>query len=223
MPYSLAALEITFFAADSGCKDSACESLTRHHGECTTMDDRHMGTAHGFPASIPAPVAKRSHSQKNPASKGIASVPAQEGCLLQQLPGEMIQHIFGYLSYRDIKSVAKTCVYLRDGALYQHRLRAGAWFQQFEPWQQQHFTQIAKTISENDLKTWLGQYTRDETPLINLAKLTQSAETGADYHKILFYEVHQLMADCCAFEPVIESDIQCKTHYARTVKFSNDT
>lgn len=155
-------------------------------------------------------------------SNGVAIVPARDLSPLLALPREMISRIVNYLSHRDVMAIEETCRYLRDIAAPILTARSRPWYKHFEPLQQQQFTQIAKNISKHELRAWLMQFTRDEMLVSSLCR--QLAEEMTDefearnpqnitlFPQRLFYLVGQFMNDSPVLQPVLVSDIQCKSY-----------
>lgn len=164
---------------------------------------------------------KTNDSTENGTRHGVTIVPARDCFPLLAMPSEPLLRILGYLSHRDIVAIEQTCLDLRNLAARLLNVRSQAWYAQFETSQQQQFTQIAKNISQHKLKAWLMQFTRDEVLVSRLCSQLAGEEKDdleacnpekiTSFPQRLFYRVAKLMVDCPVFNPVLVSDIQCKS------------
>ncbi len=148
----------------------------------------------------------------------MSVVPCQNPCSLLYLPEPPMLKLLGYLSFRDILAVAKTCTYLHQVITDEH-LPARLWFAKFAVHQQNQFKEIARDISDRDLRHWLGQFTTDATVVDKLcsqylpghttddARKTVKTQKRQYFPQVLFYTVSKLMADCRQFKPVLVQKI----------------
>ncbi|WP_257294851.1 WD40 repeat domain-containing protein [Endozoicomonas sp. YOMI1] len=190
------------------------------------------GNPIGSTNSYTTPAATTSLPVKNRTSTRIAAASSQKPLLLLDLPELPMRHILGFLGDRDIKAMAQTCSSLLTKIRAEHLL-ARIWFKKFEPRQQQQFIQIAKNISNHELKAWLGQFTGNETLISTICghsagKVTdddipaREPQKGKYFPQILFYTVGQLMVNCRTFHPELAISINCIPYTAASATLSND-
>ncbi|MBO9482859.1 WD40 repeat domain-containing protein [Salinisphaera sp. G21_0] len=151
-------------------------------------------------------------------SNGMSVVPCQDQCPLLHLPEPPLLRLLGYLSFREILATAKTCTYLNQVITDEHLL-ARSWFAKLATHQQNQFKEIARDISDRDLRHWLGQFTTDTTLVGKLYNQCPEEQTTNDglktckaqrrkyFPQVLFYTVSKLMADCRQFKPVLAGKI----------------
>ncbi|MBO9493495.1 hypothetical protein J7438_05260 [Thalassotalea sp. G20_0] len=187
-----------------------------------------IGSTNSYIPPTATPILPVEHRTNN----RITAVSSPRPLLLLDLPEQPIRHILGFLGDRDIKAMAQTCSSLLAIVRAEH-LPARIWFKQFEPRQQQQFIQIAKNISNQELKAWLGQFTGNETLISTICGQSAGEVTDNDipprepqkgkyFPQILFYTVSQLMVNCRTFQPELAISIDCIPFTAASATLSGD-
>ena len=149
------------------------------------------------------PVSAHTHSPTTPSgnqagekiAEGVSVVPQEEvQKFLQDLPSELLVKITNYLPLNDLLAYTRTCRRV-DEAISDHGVIGKAWFRRFSPQQQACFSKIAEGVSEEDIRAWVSQFSKEDGAVDNLLAQRQSI----NFTPILFCTVSRLMADCRTF------------------------
>ena len=149
------------------------------------------------------PVSAHTHSPTTPSgnqagekiAEGVSVVPQEEvQKFLQDLPSELLVKITNYLPLNDLLACTRTCRRV-DEAISDHGVIGKAWFRRFSPQQQACFSKIAEGVSEEDIRAWVSQFSKEDGAVDNLLAQRQSI----NFTPILFCTVSRLMADCRTF------------------------
>ena len=155
-----------------------------------------INTASNTPLSAHThrPTTPSDNQAAGKTAQGVSVVPPEEVNVFSQgLPPALPGNIS--LPLNDLPACARTCRTLEANVDPDVTAKAWAWFRRFSPQQQEGFSKIAEGVSEEEIRAWVRQFSKNDVVADNLLAQRQSI----NFTPILFSTVSRLMAGCRTF------------------------